>query len=108
MFLGPEDGAEPELDEIRLHSREYSSKRAHREALIEQQRDRLTRQLGPTIHQLEELCLRPRGAATSKTVVVEGPARQILRSLELSGVRHASLDRKVDLIRPNGSQQEAG
>ncbi len=36
----------------------------------------------------------------SRTVVVEGPARLLLTSLELPGVRHASLDRQIEIVKP--------
>ncbi len=54
-----------------------------------------------SVDALRALCLQPQGGANGRTVVVEGQARHILKSLSLPGVRHASLDRSIALARPH-------
>lgn len=95
MLLGSdEEGHDLDQD---LHPSEFPSRRAWREALIARRQRELELEIRDTLQALKNLDLKARGGKTSRTVVVEGPARQILTSLELPGVRHASLDRSIEL-----------
>lgn len=107
MLLGPEHeetekrGVSQTLDPTQFPSRE-----AYRRALIAKRKSQLTPHLRDTLRALSELSLTPRGGTVSRAVMVEGPAHQILTSLELPGVCHASLDRPVELIGPRRSGRE--
>ena len=81
-----------------LRPDQFPSRQAWREALIARRADQLTGDLTGTLQALEGLSLQPRGGTLGRTVVVEGPARQILTSLSLPGVRHASLDQPIHLV----------
>jgi hypothetical protein len=78
----------------------HSSQTAYRESLIEERQREVELETGETRRELENLSLEVRGGKISKTCVVEGSARQILASLELPGVHHASLDQPIELIEP--------
>lgn len=67
--------------------------------MIDRRQRRLNDDIGDTLRALKALSLLPRGGTISRTVVIEGPARQILNSLELPGIRHTTLDQPVELIR---------
>ena len=83
-----------------LDPKQFASRKAYRQALIEQRQTQLSRDIDETLQGLQKLALAPRGGKTSNVVVVEGPAHRLLASLELPGVRHASLDRSIELIQP--------
>ena len=101
MVLGPQGiDARKEYRDQELASSQFPSHEAYRKALIERRQSELVHDTGETRQALEDLSLSLRGGKISKTVVVEGSARQILASLELSGVRHASLDQPIGLIAP--------
>ncbi len=80
---------------------QFSSRTDYRRALIECRQVEVGMIIGKTRQKLSELNLNPRGGKVGHTVVVEGPAERILASLELPGVRHASLDQRVGLITPD-------
>ncbi len=80
---------------------QFSSRTDYRRALIESRQVEVGRIIGKTRQKLSELNLNPRGGKVGHTVVVEGRAEQILASLELPGVRHASLDQRVGLVTPD-------
>jgi hypothetical protein len=88
------------LAEKKLSPAQFRSRSAYRGAMIDRRQRRLNDEVGDTLRALRTLSLFPQGGAISRTVVVEGPARQILVSLELPGIRHASLDQPIELIRP--------
>ena len=103
---------EPLSDEVKLDGSAgekgpapSTSRSAYRRALIERETRRLSDKLSETMEALQKLSLRPRGGRTSRTVVIEGPANAIARSLDLPSVRHASLDREVTLIEPRRRPQ---
>jgi hypothetical protein len=101
MVLGPErTDAEEGLTGEALDPAQFPSREAYRQTLITQRQNQLAHDLRETLQALQGLSLTPRGGTMSRTVVVEGPACQILASLDLPGVRHASLDRPIELIRP--------
>lgn len=81
----------------------FPTRGAYRMAMIEQRQGDIERTIGETRRALAALDLRPRGGRTGHTVVIEGPAQQILKSLTLPGVRHASLDQQIQLVRPRRS-----
>jgi hypothetical protein len=101
MVLGPEGGREATGDEPRPAQKPrpelFETFEEYRRALLDRQMGEVSGDIGPTLQQLQDLSLAPRGGKTSRSVVVQGPARQILRSLELPGVRHASLDRTISV-----------
>ncbi len=97
MVLGTDTESE-RRDERLPQPSQYSSRVAWRQALIEERQHQLVREIGRTIDALRELCLKPRGGTTGHTVVVEGSAQQLLRSLDLPGVQHVSLDQPIALI----------
>jgi hypothetical protein len=101
MLLGPElEDAKQRSASEELNPAQFPSRKAYREKAISQRKDELAHNIGITLQKLRDLSLNPRGGNISPTVVVEGMARQILAALELPGVRHASLDRPIELIRP--------
>jgi hypothetical protein len=83
-----------------LNPSEFPSRQNYREALIKQRQAQLDREIGDTLSALQNLSLFVRDRTISHSVVVKGAARQILESLELPGVRYASLDRPLELIKP--------
>ncbi len=80
---------------------QFSSRTDYRRALIESRQVEVGKIIGKTRQKLSELSLNPRGGKVGQTVVVEGSAERILASLELPGVRHASLDQRVGLVTPD-------
>ena len=95
MILGPEETSSSVHKE--LHPSQFPSRQAWREALVEQRKSQLEDEIGGTLKELRELALKPQGGKISQAVVVEGPAANIAASLDLPGVRHASLDREITL-----------
>lgn len=90
-----------DASEIKVNSplspSQFSSRQAYRQALIDQRRLQMSEALGDTIKSLKKLLLKTEGDTISPVVVIEGKAHQILKALELPGVRHASLDRLVSI-----------
>lgn len=101
MLLGPESG-DDEKGRVgqKLDPSQFPSRADYRRALIEQRQSRLADDIGQTLQALQGLSLAPRGGEISRVVVVEGSARQILVSLDLPGIQHASLDRPIELVEP--------
>jgi hypothetical protein len=79
---------------------QFSSRRDYRQALIDQQKAQVSQEVGDTLNKLRALSLKVQGGEIGRTVVVEGPAREITAALELPGVRSASLDQRFALIEP--------
>jgi NACHT domain len=75
----------------------FSSRQSYRQALIEQREEYMSEALRETLHALDQLSLTTMRTKISPIVVVEGAANEVLRSLEVPGVRHASLDRFIGL-----------
>ncbi len=92
-----EPDAPPDSGDREPHPSEYPSRRAWREALIERRESRLADEIEGTIEELRKLSLKPRGGKMGRAVVVEGSARDIAASLELPGITHATLDRRIGL-----------
>ncbi len=87
---------EPRIEEFVAPAR-FTSRSAYRAHLIEKRKRRLAENHDETRQSLKNLSLEIKGGKLSKVVVLEGGARQILSSLELPGIAHASLDRRIDL-----------
>ncbi len=103
MLLGDEETASGETE---FSPKDFSTRAQYQQALVRQRQATLERTLGSIRRALEELQLTTRGGALSRSLVVEGTAEQILRSLELPSVRHASLDRPIKLVRPLEPDQD--
>lgn len=98
---GAESDAETETETEELHPSQFSTREEYRRNLIEQQKQKTTKRTRSTMQALLELSLRPVGGAISRAVVVEGSTRQIAAALDLPGVRHAILDRSIQLVEPD-------
>jgi hypothetical protein len=96
MVLGTDTESE-RRDERLPQPSQYSSRVAWRQALIEERQHQLVREIGRTIDALRSYAS-SHGGTTGHTVVVEGSAQQLLRSLDLPGVQHVSLDQPIALI----------
>jgi hypothetical protein len=81
-----------------IASEQFASRRDYRQAMIEQRKKSVEEIIGGTRQALKDLKLVPKGAAISRTVLVEGSAKQILHSLSLPGVEHASLDQPIATV----------
>jgi hypothetical protein len=75
----------------------FASRTDYQRALRSHQQKLAGNAVKPVQRQLEQLDLKTKGGDFSRSVVVEGSAQQILASLELPGVRHASLDQQLKL-----------
>ncbi len=101
MVLGPEnEEIERKYLGQKIEQAQFSSRESYRQALIERRKRQLEASIGNTLQALQELSLAPRGGKITRTVVIEGQARQILEALHLPGVRHAILDQPIRLIEP--------
>jgi hypothetical protein len=101
MVLRPE-GNPTEKGEAgeELDPSQFPTRKSYRQALIDQRQLEISDDVGETLQALHGLSLAPRGGTIGRVVVVEGPARQIVSSLDLPGVYHVSLDRPIKLIEP--------
>ena len=98
MLLSPVDGSgNPDEVGEPLHPVMFPSYKEYRRALIDRLQHQTAQDIGETLQELERLSLTPIGGEISWTVIVQGPARRILQSLELPGVRYANLDRSIQL-----------
>ncbi len=101
VMLGRADGeAESNPDGPALDPSSFQSRADYKQELINQQRQKIADGIGETLRELKGLSLVVHGGEVSRVVVAEGPARQILASLDIPGVRHASLDQRIQLIEP--------
>jgi NACHT domain len=90
-----------------LDPAQFPSRVDYRQALIQQQQARLTMALGSTMQELQDLSLKTYGGHTSRVIVAEGTAKQIIKSLELSGVYHASFDQVIATPPSNETMKSA-
>ncbi|TAE61952.1 MAG: NACHT domain-containing protein [Nostocales cyanobacterium] len=97
MTLGDEHKLRNNQNVVNIKPADFPSPLAYRQALIEQRKNQISQVLGDTIQELQKLSLTMQGGTMSRVLVVEGSATDILRSLELSGVNHVSLDQLVGL-----------
>jgi hypothetical protein len=95
MIVGPEEPTSSVHKQP--HPSQFPSRQAWRDALVKRRKGQIEGKVGDTLKQLRELSLNPQGGKISQAVVVEGPAANIAASLDLPGVRHASLDRELAL-----------
>jgi hypothetical protein len=77
---------------------DFPEYKEYRQALLNYRQQEYAASLGETIQALEKLDLKiAAGGTSSRVLVVQGSSKQIAEALELSGVRHASLDRLIAL-----------
>jgi len=93
MVLGDDSKPAPETPSI--DPSRFATRSDYQRALRSRQQEQVKGAVRPVQKQLEQLDLKTRGGEFSRSVVVEGPAQQILASLELPGVQHASLDQSL-------------
>ncbi|GBF82827.1 NACHT domain-containing protein [Aphanothece sacrum] len=94
MVLG-EDEANTSTTKT-LQPSQFSSRIEYRQALIEQRKQQLeTGTVGQTVEALNNLSLTINGGKTSRFLVVEGTAKEIIKSLSLPGVKSATLDQII-------------
>lgn len=89
MLLETDDDEEAPLEP---HPQDYPSRQAYRAALISQKADQAQMRQRTIREALVARSLELRGGAFGNALIVEGTARDIVASLELPGVKHASLD----------------
>jgi NACHT domain len=80
-----------------LDPAQFPSRVDYRQALIQQQQARLATELSSTIQDLQDLSLKTYGGNTSRVIIAEGTAEQIIKSLDLAGVHNASFDQSIRL-----------
>lgn len=98
ITLGEESVPEEVPEQISMG--EYG---VQRRAIADRRRQVIQELVAPVMQQLNELSLQPLGGTYSPVVVVMGTADQVRQALELHGVRHATLDRRIDLIAPKAT-----
>jgi hypothetical protein len=76
---------------------QFSSRQTYRQALIEQRRIQMREALSTTLEHLKKLSFKVQVDTISPVVMLEGTAEQILKAIELSDVRYASLDRLIGI-----------
>ena len=76
--------------------REFSSRTEWRKSIVQQQQALLQSAIGSTLDQLRGIGLEPQGGALGQ-VVVQGPASDIVRALEIAGIQLAVLDWAIPL-----------
>ncbi|MEA5579638.1 NACHT domain-containing protein [Anabaena sp. UHCC 0451] len=97
MTLGDDNQLRNNQNVLNLQPADFPSPTVYRQALIEQRKIQLSELIGDTVQELQKLSLKTQGGTMSRVLVVEGSATDILRSLELSGVNHVSLDQLIGL-----------
>jgi hypothetical protein len=106
IILVPDPRFEKNLNLPHLDPSQFPSRTDYRKALIEQQQIYLEANLANIIQELRKLSLNINGGMTSRVIIAEGTAQQILNSLELPEVYHASLDREIKIIPPPLSEED--
>ncbi len=97
VSLGAENKIKKDASHPPLEPKQFSSNEAYRQALIDRRKSQVTEEVGGTIQALQNLSLKTLGEGLSRVVVVEGSADAIVRSLELPGVNHVTLDQLIAL-----------
>jgi len=108
MILGPTGPSDESSVESPPRAADFPSREAWREALVARRQDTLAREIGGTIKALRDLSLKPSGGTTGRTVIVEGPADKIWKSLDLPGVQRAVLDSPIGLTEPTSRTPDDG
>ncbi len=106
MTLQPALAVEPGMPEFELDPAQFETREEYRRELIAERQQQMYAALHDTREELERLLPEVHGGKLSHTVVVEGPARQLISALQLSGVSHAWLDQPLDLVEPRQSSPE--
>lgn len=89
-----------------FHPKEFPTYEDYRKTLIEYRQKEFAEGLGDTLQELRNLSLKIlTGGTISRTLAVEGTARQILQALELPEVRHATIEQMIGL--PHIAPREA-
>ncbi|MCS6883330.1 MAG: hypothetical protein RMK84_19740 [Oscillochloridaceae bacterium] len=106
MTLQPATALESGVPEFELDPTQFETREEYRRELIAARQRKMDAALHDTREELERLLPEVHGGKLSHTVVVEGPARQLISALQLSGVSHASLDQPLHLVEPRQSSPE--
>lgn len=78
--------------------KQFSTSEDYRRALIEYRQQEFAEGLRDTLQEIGNISLKIlSGGTISRTLVVEGTAKQILQALELPGVRYAAIDQLIAL-----------
>ncbi|MGK7928135.1 MAG: hypothetical protein AB4290_23315 [Spirulina sp.] len=86
--------------------KEFPSYQDYRRALINYRKKEFSQALEETLKAIQNLSLQiMTGGTTSQTVVVRGTVKQVLKALELPGVRQGTIDRAIAL--PDVAPQDA-
>lgn len=91
------DGKSESAIEEFLAPASFTSRSEYRAHLIDKRKRAMAGNHNETRQSLKKLPLEIKGGKLSRIVVLEGGAQEILLSLELPGIAHASLDRQIDL-----------
>jgi NACHT domain len=78
-----------------LDPEQFTTRQDYRQALITQRQQSLSEILGTTLESLRNLSMKTYGGITSRLVVAEGTAQQLIRALTLEGVRSVTLDQVI-------------
>jgi|YNPBryunderm2012_1023409.scaffolds.fasta_scaffold04167_2 hypothetical protein len=108
MTLQPESSSETGMPEFELDPAQFRSREEYRRELIAARQRKMDAALHDTREELARLLPEVHGGQLSHTVVVEGPARQVVSALQLSGVSQAWLDQPLQLVEPRRSSRKDG
>lgn len=81
----------------KLDPAEYPDRQAYRRAAAEAHQKLIHEEIGDTLAALRKMRLKLDGGRMSQTVVVKGPAKRILKAMELPGVREVDIDGPIGL-----------
>ncbi len=88
------------VDRKSISPADFTNRIEYRKALIAQRQQQLAGDIGATKKAIENLVFKTYGGINTSSLVVEGTVNQILRSLELSGIESATLDRGFPSVVP--------
>lgn len=78
--------------------KEFSNRQEYRKWMISKQKESLKETMQPVLDQLHSLGLATFGGEMTPTFVVQGPAEALVKAFRhIESIKHASLDRAVDL-----------
>lgn len=80
-----------------LSSGNFSTRQEYRQALIKERQESIKEDIDNAVNALKELSLTASSSTISPVLVVQGAAADVLRSLDLDIIEHASLDRIIGL-----------
>ena len=87
-----------------LQPKDFASRAEFRRAANEQRRQQLETATADTRKALDRLGVRVRGGKLGRTVVVDGTAGQIAKTVALPGVKKAMLDREIEMEKSDRSR----